>query len=446
MSRVLVLTTEPLPLPGTATTGAGLRAWGLAEGLRSAGMDVIIGTPIYGDDESPAPDPVVSHVRIFRRNAIAKLLDEVHPDVLVLQHWGMAAEVPELSIPLVLDLAGPHLLERKYWGSANPEHDLQEKLSAIRRADFITCSGYYQRHYFYPYLEMAGYDTARFPVPVIPFSVPPAASEKQPAAANLAGPTFVYGGAFLAWQDPTRAITWLLQEMDDVGRGRLLFYGGSHPVLDASAAKFTELVDMLSNHPRVDMRGWKPFDELLQEYRAEGHVALDLMTRNPERELAFTTRTMIYLHCGLPVIYNDYSEVSQLIHNAKAGWTLDPDDEHAFRTLAKRILSGKEALAELSVNAVQLSTEYDWTKTVTPLLDFCTMPKMREGRVEFALAHEMKLHDTLNASSSGRRITPMSLLVKYVRPGRLAAPFLYLATWPISLYIRLRLHASSRHS
>ena len=37
-TKILILTTEPLPLPGMAATGAGLRAWGLAFGLRSAGM------------------------------------------------------------------------------------------------------------------------------------------------------------------------------------------------------------------------------------------------------------------------------------------------------------------------------------------------------------------------------------------------------------------------
>ena len=40
----LILTGEPLPLPGRVTTGAGLRAWGLKEGLRCAGLDVWVAT------------------------------------------------------------------------------------------------------------------------------------------------------------------------------------------------------------------------------------------------------------------------------------------------------------------------------------------------------------------------------------------------------------------
>jgi hypothetical protein len=31
----------------------------------------------------------------------------------------------------------------------------------IRRADFLVCSGEYQKHYFYPFMELAGFDLRR---------------------------------------------------------------------------------------------------------------------------------------------------------------------------------------------------------------------------------------------------------------------------------------------
>src|SRR5690606_28519228 len=102
--------------------------------------------------------------------------------------------------------------------------------------------------------------------PVIPFSVPPIAPAGQPPPG--AEPTFIYGGAFLAWQNPANAITWLLEEMDSADRGRLLFYGGAHPAMDASGGKFIGLYKKLQAHPRVELRGWKPFSELIEEYAA----------------------------------------------------------------------------------------------------------------------------------------------------------------------------------
>jgi len=38
MARILVISGDILPYPGFPTTGAGLRAWGLAKGLESRGM------------------------------------------------------------------------------------------------------------------------------------------------------------------------------------------------------------------------------------------------------------------------------------------------------------------------------------------------------------------------------------------------------------------------
>lgn len=394
MRKVVVLTTEPLPLPGCATTGAGLRAWGLAEGLRAEGFELVVAAPYY-EEKPPEPVEGFAHVRHFRRSAIGEFLEAEAPEVVVLQHWGMAGEVPELSVPLVIDLAGPHLLERLYWGGGNFEANLAEKLSALRRADLVICSGHFQRHYFYPFLAMAGFDLRKDPVAVIPFSVPPPGWEKQAygtggedaQAAEREPYSFVYGGAFLAWQDPTLPIRWLLEEMERAGRGKLYFYGGSHPVIDASGGKFAELADQLKKHKRVEMRGFRGFDQLLGEYRHYS-VALDLMAFNPERELAFTTRTMIYLYCGLPVLYNNYSELSSVVREARCGWGLSPDDETKFRQVVRSILEGEAPLEQMRANTRLLSEGYAWDKTITPLAEFCRRPFIRQEKLAAALAHE----------------------------------------------------------
>jgi hypothetical protein len=52
--EILILTTEPLPFPGLVTTGAGLRAWGLARGLESGGLAVEAAMP---DDHLDGLEP-----------------------------------------------------------------------------------------------------------------------------------------------------------------------------------------------------------------------------------------------------------------------------------------------------------------------------------------------------------------------------------------------------
>ncbi|MGB9693138.1 MAG: hypothetical protein ACPL7D_13335, partial [Candidatus Sumerlaeaceae bacterium] len=67
--RVLVITPEPLPLPGQATTGAGLRAWGLTMGLRMRGFDAIVAScnVAFSDTYLTGQQPLPGHVRMFQR-------------------------------------------------------------------------------------------------------------------------------------------------------------------------------------------------------------------------------------------------------------------------------------------------------------------------------------------------------------------------------------------
>jgi glycosyltransferase involved in cell wall biosynthesis len=420
MPRVLVLTTEPLPLPGLPATGAGLRAWGLAQGLRAAGLEVTLLMPadaaatfapqsaegearsaeiIHSINPKSAirnphsafhiPHSAFPWVGTFRRAALPEAVRAHAPDVIVLQHWGLARDLGEVAVPLAIDLAGPHLLERRLWGSPDPEADLGEKLDALRRADFLTASGERQRLYFLPYLGLAGWDLARPGLlPVIPFSMQPA-----PAPSPPRGDRLVYGGFFLPWQDPTLVLGAALAALDRAGRGELLFIGGAHPRVDVARGRFDALLERLARHPRVRLLEPMSFDRY-QALLAEGGVALDLMAPNLERELAYTTRTVVYLATGLPVIHDDYSELGELIAAAGAGWTFDPTDPatpEALTGLITDLLTNALDPAPQARAAHALAArELDWTRTIAPLAGFCRAPFFREGKTAARLAFEEK--------------------------------------------------------
>jgi len=426
MNCVLIFTTEPLPLPDHATTGAGLRAWGLAEGLRSRGFHVEIATT--------TPEHSAEYVQSVRRDSLGTLIDSVKPNVIVMQHWGLVYALPPLDIPVAIDLAGPHLLERKFWGTADPEIDESEKIAALRRADFVICGGERQREYFSYYLAKAGFNLPPDQIPVIPFSVPPEETQGEPEPESEI--TFIYGGAFLAWQNPEKPIRWLLDELDHAGKGRLLFYGGIHPTLDASSGQFSALYEMLVSHPRVVMKGWKGFDNLIKEYAQEGHVALDLMERNPERELAYTTRTMVYLYCGLPVIYNNYSELSQLIESHNCGWCLDPEDEKRFRKLVRLLINDPQLAIKLRLSARRFAGTQSWNKTIGPLADFCQAPARRSSTAVIS-----------GISKSNHHLSFLLLLRNFFPvPGKIIGILVYIPVWIVSRYLSflLKQNNSSR--
>ena len=377
--KILLLTTEPLPIPGLPATGAGLRAWGLGFGLRSAGFDDV--TIAFAADAARGRDvdpEVVPGVKMFERGELDEFIEEQSPDAIVFQHWGLFRELKKTpKQPVAMDLAGPHLLERRLWQSPDPEADFREKIAALAAVDFTVCSGEFQRHYFLPFLVQAGHDPRQHLCPVIPFSVSPEMPEPDPERER---DCFVFGGMFLPWQDPEPVLRRLLEVLDEKDKGRLLFIGGAHPGGDVSGGRFQNLLEFLEEHPRVEMRQPMPFDEYLAAIRQCG-AAVDLMPRNAERELAFPTRTMGYLWAGLPVIHNDYDELAEPIAKAKAGWTLDPNDEKGLRRVVTRLLGHHEDIDRRSEKAQALVAErYTWDKTIGPLADWCSDPQTREQK------------------------------------------------------------------
>jgi hypothetical protein len=125
---------------------------------------------------------------------------------------------------------------------------------------------------------------------------------------------------------------------------------------------------------------------------ASAHVAVDVMQRNSERELAFTTRTVEYLWCGVPVLYHDYAELSDYIREYEAGWLVNPEDADAVRHTLRHIFDHPEEVAARSRNAQRLVRErLTWDNTITPLDSFVRLPRMRwhPPRAQSAVAHGM---------------------------------------------------------
>ncbi len=111
-------------------------------------------------------------------------------------------------------------------------------------------------------------------------------------------------------------------------------------------------------------------------------MALEAMLYNLERELAFTTRTIEYLWCGLPVLYNDYGEVAEHIREYDAGWTVDPESDEQLAAALEEVFSDAAAVRRKGANAQRLVRDrFTWDRTIEPLLDFLRHPS-RASAVE----------------------------------------------------------------
>jgi glycosyltransferase involved in cell wall biosynthesis len=368
--RVLILSSDILPYPGLPTVGSGLRAWSLGQALMERGHSVSYSMPraALRGREHLISDEVRRSTWV--PYAIHEAVDRVRPDCVVVCNWPLLdlMDADKVTATIVLDQHGPHLLEREFQRFGDPADNARRKINALRKADYFTCCGHHQSEYFQQWLQNAGWsDEERASrTGVIPLSLSPTRPEREPSQEL----TFVYGGVFLPWQDPSLSLAVLLEEMERRNQGRLLFFGGRHAVYPVDPGIYESLAAQLSQSSHVTMAGFVSRDVLIDAYR-RAHVAIDLMRRNCERELAFTTRTVEYLWCGLPVIYNNYSELSEYIRAYNAGWTVDPDDSDAIRAVLADIFTHPEVIAERSVNAQRLMREQlSWDKTIGPLDGF----------------------------------------------------------------------------
>ena len=378
--RVLVLTRDLIPVEGSPTSGGGIRAWGLGEALRSAGHDVVYSVPTKLVPEGDAFDemrrlsfdPQDLHTTILR----------AEPDILLLEQWGLATHLPETNLPVVLDLHGSLILENAYRRHRSWTSNAAAKIKALRRADLVTCPGDRQLAYFMPWLMMSGADPTDMPVEVVPVSMPP---EQPERTANADQPLqVVYGGQLWPWIEPGAGLVAATEALEEMGEGTLSLFVNEPanqdvmPYDDSTRAPAWRLPARVLNSDVVNSEGMVPREEMIQRYTA-AHLAIDLYGWNTERELAFTTRTVEYLWCGLPVIYGHYGELSKLIRQYEAGWVVDPSNMGAVRATVKAALSDREELQRRSENARRLVAErLSWDKTVAPLDAFVQDPCLRD--------------------------------------------------------------------
>lgn len=375
--HIHVFTTDVLPQKGFPTNGMSLRTDGLIEGLRSKGVTVTISIPRVALAQFIAQippahfSPQLQHTiqeyeaLAFDQSNQADIIRQINPDAVLCAHWPAVTFPEKLRQPLIVDLAGPFLLQHSYTGRKNYKDLLRAKLSILSRSDIFITSGPSQERYFQSYFHQAGVtDNAKRSVRIM-MALPPQFPEYKGIGENL---RFLFSGLFMPWQNPQPAISVLLSELKRRRRGILHIIGGEHPYYNVKSWRHRLLVRRLRKTTNVFIEPLLSFSDYVDRLQHSA-VALDLLARNPERELAVPIRTAIYLWAGLPVIYNNYSDFSSLIANHDAGWCVDPADKSQLALIIDEIFSDPAVLATKSKNAQALARKYFcWDSVVEPLL------------------------------------------------------------------------------
>lgn len=342
-----------MPASGTA-----LRAQGYIDGFSALGHEVVISVPHAAIDSSEQFGVGGADLESWRELAFChrtqnSIVSRVRPDLILCGHWPAVLFSTKPSVPLVLDLAGPHLLERHFQGAGKFDSALIAKLNAIAMADLYIVSGPSQRLYFLSFLMRTKVEQPEERIVEIPmlYGTPPSARPARQISTDY--PRIIFAGVFLPWQDPSDALRKAVEVLKRRGTGRLILVGGPHPSYEIGHGVYKDLFRELSNSRVVEVHEMLPLAEF-NNLLASADVALDLMKWNLERELAVTIRTTSYLHSGLPVIYNNFADLGRIIEEHQAGWAVEP---HQLEDVINFIVDNPTEIFRRSENASRLAAK-----------------------------------------------------------------------------------------
>jgi hypothetical protein len=378
--KIHVFTSDILPLRDLPTSGGGLRSWQIISGLKTAGLTVSYSMPnftfLYKANEASMTQE--DRAMSWSHSNQHLILQKFRPQVAIWcsPYSFSLASTYRSDCMLVVDLHGPTNIESCYISGRNIKDTTRELVEKLARFDHFVTVCKEQQHYFSGLLCAAGIPTRDIGFSIVPVSVPREDHLKRTLDDQF---SMIFSGGFYPWQDPSQILMRTGRILDDMGRGILHICGSPHKNL--SSARIDVLLSELSKMKRVKLHGYVTHDALVKRY-ASSWCALDLMPRNLERDLAFTTRTVEYLAFGIPPIYNNYAPLAEYISRFDAGWCLDPGDLKAYEEFLVTLVSmSKAELAKKSANAVNLSqTELSPQKTIKPLVEICKSPRIRSSR------------------------------------------------------------------
>ena len=395
-ARVLVVSYGPPPVPGVAAVeGGGLRCWGLARGMTTAGpgLSVTLAIPDWHQVTLP---PAHEGVRIVRwsRESIAALVADYEVVVASYCLGDDSARIADAMRPhqkLVLDAYVPIHVEMCARRSAHPERELvdfeRERRTweqVLCRGDLFLCASEQQRLYYLGVLGAIGrinpltYDDD--PVRIVPYGVHP----EEPRAASHPCSDLVdrqdawkllwFGGVY-PWFD----IAGLLEAvrlLDRIHPTRLVVVGSRNPFVrnddfDRCHDRFLELVRQPEVSPLVHLVDWVQFHD-----RGNWYLDADMtiLANQPgiENAVAWRTRVVDYLWARVPVATNGGDPIGEELIAAGAAVRIDAADPHRTAATIAAVLRDPQARAAMRERSGVLREKYLWPRAVAPLVEAIT--------------------------------------------------------------------------
>ncbi|MCX7942984.1 MAG: hypothetical protein N2746_00515 [Deltaproteobacteria bacterium] len=368
--RVLAITRGSPPLEDIVTVGSAIRAYNYLSYLQRFGFECFY---VSKEEELKDIAKEVNGIRMIPFSSdyeIRKIIDSLQPDFVIVCVSELLHFLPEDNNAIViLDLFAHRVLE-SIFEDVDFSIDLFLRLDSLRKVDYFVVSSARQRDFVSSLLILAGLTDVLDRVLVIPQIILNCPLQRKIPEEVV----FVAGGYNWPWADDKAYINRLVEILEKKGKGELRIFGGKFAIESrAYGSGFN-----YRKSDRIRYMGTFPYGRLLAEYSCAS-VGILCFERNIERFYSYNFRGSDYLFSGLPVIVNDYMQMSELIRKYDAGWVIRGISD--FEEVVDRIISDNELIVHKSDNvATLIMQEFDVVKCMEPLVNILKKPSKLEKR------------------------------------------------------------------
>ena len=366
-NRVFIISNDIVPSLGMPVAAPGLRAFGLAEGLRANGANVnTLVVKGFVDRQwmrfgKSVPHPMGPDTEVIGGFRLSRYLKTHAPATVILinsNHVDKLGPIP--GIKYVLDFFAPKMLEMLYHHSGKyPEKEIRElrqrKVRAIKLADGFIVNGAKKIPYFLAWLLQADRDIRDLPFEVVNMCAPLAWSGPTRIGPDSGAPVrFAVAGYLHSWSTLGNWVRVMERHLDRSNVSLDLMVPWHWSVSEHYEHTSRGDLDRLAGYGSVTTHGPMTFSNF-QGFISGIDVTIDLFQHNLEREYAMVTRSIIALACGVPVLHPPFTEVSPMIAEYDAGWLVDPGDTAALEAVISGIIEDPDGLRRKKENARRLA-------------------------------------------------------------------------------------------
>lgn len=386
----LVISYGPVPTPQyQKVEGGGMRAWGLAEGLKSHGVDVTVGI------NNSFPQELQEHegTRLVNWGQDQQFADLLNSFDAVLISYTMGsdsvfvAENIDDSVQLILDAYVPIYVEVSARESKDIDNEYRHYMDDIlrfnkvlRRGDYFLCANEAQKTFYIGVLSALGIINPRSyredRILIAPFGIhdiPAKATDNPYSKLGIKKNDFIalwFGGLY-PWFRIDELLGAILELSKDP-KFKFVIVGGRNPFNPNPdfAKQYDTTLSFTKKHGLFDKSvffvDWVDFDKRINWF-VNASIVVSLNQPGQENGFSWRTRVMDFVWGELPVLTNGGDPLSDDLISADAAIRLDELSADDIVNKIKTLQTKPNLLKELRERIKELKPKYYWQNIMEPV-------------------------------------------------------------------------------